>query len=164
MRKSNIQIKIHANLQDLLVRTNRTNNNCIEWQGARSAAGYGQVRLNSKTQYVHRLVCELIRGKSPADKSHVLHSCDNPPCVNPDHLSWGSAKDNALDKVAKGRARNKAFYGEENTASKLTEIQVREIRNKVNNGVARKLIADEYGITVGHIKQIRSGRCWGWLE
>lgn len=156
--------RTHANLQDIFSRSQRADNNCIEWQMSRTKSGYGQLRVGNKLLYVHRIVATIIYGEPSADANHVLHSCDNPSCVNPDHLRWGNPKDNSDDKIAKGRYKNGSLRGEQSPTSKLTEAQVREIRQKIAIKIPRKEIANEYGICIGHIKQIRSGKAWGWLE
>ena len=82
---------------------------CWLWTGAKNNNGYGMLRRsgtgNQPRVLAHRASWELHRGEIP-DGQHVLHHCDNPPCVNPAHLWLGDARANALDMVAKGRARN----------------------------------------------------------
>jgi hypothetical protein len=84
---------------------------CIEWQHGRTSKGYGSLRSQGKTVYAHRVMYELVYGPIP-DGAYVLHSCDNPPCVNPVHLRAGSAKDNVDDMVSRGRAKNGAIRSE----------------------------------------------------
>ena len=78
---------------------------CIEWQRARSSAGYGQVRRNGRAEYVHRLTWEAEYGPLPPS-AHVLHHCDNPPCYNIEHLFVGTQADNNRDKCEKKRDHN----------------------------------------------------------
>ena len=77
---------------------------CWMWTGARNRQGYGQLRTGHRglLEMAHRLAWEFYRGPVPPGM-HVLHRCDNPPCVNPDHLWLGTPKSNALDRQAKGR-------------------------------------------------------------
>src|SRR4051812_22074657 len=78
---------------------------CWLWTAYRDAAGYGRFGLAGKVQKAHRVSYELAVGPIPAG-AHVLHSCDNPPCVNPDHLRVGSRIDNMRDKFMRGRDYN----------------------------------------------------------
>lgn len=77
---------------------------CWEWQGSINTTGYGQIYLGAgrRRSVTHRVSYELAKGPIP-DGLVVMHSCDNPRCVNPDHLSVGTHADNAADRDAKGR-------------------------------------------------------------
>src|SRR3990167_10382249 len=102
---------------------------CWEWIGSKEGIkGYGVLRLNNKNVRVHRFSYELHKGRIPKDNSYhgvcVLHTCDNPPCVNPKHLFLGSNADNIKDMVKKMRNT----LGEKNGMHKLKTEQVRQIR------------------------------------
>lgn len=75
---------------------------CILWRGARYESGYGRDRVNGKTTTAHRATYIRAHGPIP-DGMVVCHSCDNPPCVNIEHLWLGTQGENLLDMVAKGR-------------------------------------------------------------
>lgn len=77
---------------------------CWIWTGPRFKSGYGRASQGSKKRRAHRVAYEIFVGTIP-DGMHVLHKCDNPPCVNPEHLFLGTHIDNMRDMEAKGRAR-----------------------------------------------------------
>ena len=88
----------------------KKNGDCLEWLGARSTQNYGQAQFGGggegldrkpRRDQVHRKVFEFFHGPIPAGMQ-VCHKCDNPPCINPDHLFVGTARDNKLDAKAKG--------------------------------------------------------------
>lgn len=82
---------------------------CWEWKKGKDANGYGIIHVSGRLMKAHRLSWQLHKGEIPDHDSYhgmmVCHHCDNPGCVNPEHLFLGEAKDNVLDMVAKGRNR-----------------------------------------------------------
>lgn len=82
---------------------------CWAWTAARIGTGYGAIRIGGRTHLAHRVAHEMFIGPVPADLE-VRHSCDNPPCVNPQHLLLGSHADNMLDMARRGRARGGEFH------------------------------------------------------
>jgi HNH endonuclease len=81
---------------------------CWVWTGSVNKDGYGQIRVNRRTERVHRLAWQEINGPIPPGM-HVCHSCDTPACCNPAHLFIGTQSDNVSDMVAKGRFRGGAY-------------------------------------------------------
>jgi len=77
---------------------------CWNWQASKGVLGYGQFAINGKPIGAHRAAWALTHGRYPT--LHICHSCDNPSCVNPDHLWEGTASENHMDRVAKGRHPN----------------------------------------------------------
>lgn len=78
------------------------NSGCWLWFGARDTRGYGQLRIAEKTRYATH-VSMHVAGRPLAPGEQALHRCDNPACINPDHLFAGRPRDNVQDMIAKGR-------------------------------------------------------------
>lgn len=103
--------------------------------------------------YVHRLVLEVKMGRQFAAGEVSRHECDNPLCVNPDHLMPGTRADNVADMMARGRHGGGGVRGEDHPFAKLSESDVLAIRSDPRTNRA---IAAEYGIdrsTAGDIKR-----------
>ena len=137
---------------------------CWAWRGAIDQKGYGAVKVGGKKQSAHRVSWKLFRGPIPSGLC-VLHHCDNPGCVNPEHLFLGTPRDNARDCVKKGR-HNFSVHpechvrGERAWNAKLTEEDVRAIRREFTLGTNRKDMARRFGIGCKHIWAIANGRLW----
>ena len=78
---------------------------CLWWTGNKKETGYGKVRMDGKTWRAHRACYVICHGNIP-NGLHILHSCDNPSCVNPDHLSAGTHQENMRQMQIKGRNGN----------------------------------------------------------
>ena len=131
-------------------------NGCHQWTGAVTLRGYGHIGIRYKMYSTHRLAWLIAYGEIP-DGLHVLHKCDNPPCVNPDHLFLGSHADNAADREMKGRGA--ALKGEQNGSAKLTEHQVRELRFNYPAMTQTKLAA-MFGISQATVWNIVTRKSW----
>ncbi len=125
---------------------------CIEWEKARYANGYGKVGIGGKTKYAHRVAYELEYGPIP-DGMCVMHSCDNPPCINPDHLSVGTHADNVRDKTEKGRTP----FGDVHSGAKLTTTQAKAIHADPR---PHSVIAEEYRVSRSAVSNLKAGRSW----
>lgn len=142
----------------LFSKTIRKDNGCWEYTGQRDAKGYGYY---NRTR-AHRLAYELRCGAIPEGLC-VCHSCDNPPCINPDHLWLGTQADNQADKYLK--RRSSAPSGEQNHNAKLTELQVRGIKRLLQDPNANPyLIATDYGVSFSTIFSIRRGQTWKHVQ
>ena len=121
---------------------------CVIWPFAADCRGRGRVRR----QPAHRMAYELLNGPIPSGM-HVLHRCDTPACVNPNHLFLGTHADNMRDMADKGRASR----GEKSPQAKLTLEQVKAIRE---NNLSSRKIAPLYGISDRQIRSIRANQWW----
>jgi hypothetical protein len=137
------------------------NSGCWLWTGDVEGGGYGQFMLRKiKTGgkwrklrvKAHRLSWELHRGEIPAD-TEVCHTCDMPPCVNPDHLFLGTHQENMQDRNDKGRLAE----GERSPFAKITAADVEEIR--VAKGTLAA-IGERYGISFQTVWEIRKRLIW----
>lgn len=104
----------------------------------------------------HRAVYELKFGAIP-DGMVIMHLCDNPRCVNIDHLKVGTHKDNCDDKVSKLRHR----FGERNHFSKLTEPDVREIRRRSTHE-SMSAIARDFNVSRQAVSRVISRATWAY--
>ena len=136
-------------------------NGCWVWTAATKQAGYGMIGFKTKLCLAHRLSWELHNGPIPNGLC-VLHKCDNPPCVNPNHLFLGSRKDNNLDKIKKGRSPN--LKGSNSGRAVLIESQILEIRELLKTDLTQQEIGNLYGVSRSTIKEIKCGSNWGWLK
>lgn len=128
---------------------------CWEWVAGKTPRGYGKFRLLDGHIGAHRYCWEITNGPIP-DGLFVCHRCDNPPCVNPEHLFLGTSQDNIDDMVEKGRS----LHGERNHAAKLTPKQVNEIRRRFAPGDTYAAVGREYGVSYGTISRIINGKAW----
>lgn len=140
-----------------------TGDGCWEWRGTRQSKGYGVFWDGERQVRAHRTAWELVNGPIPAGLS-VLHSCDNPPCVNPAHLRVGTARDNASDAMARRRHfspfRGQNQAGEQNRNARLTAADVTVIRERVASGELQRNVAADYGITQSNVSHIARGKSW----
>jgi DNA-binding CsgD family transcriptional regulator len=115
---------------------------CWEFQGNRYADGYGQIKVDGRNVRAHRLSYSLLNGEIPAGMI-VCHSCDNPPCCNPDHLFIGNHQDNANDKVSKRRQAK----GSSLPQSKVDSDMNLKIKELYNQGLSQRAIGKKIGVS-----------------
>jgi hypothetical protein len=132
---------------------------CWWWRGAKKPSGYGNFYMDGKYLSAHRASWMLHRGPIP-DGMNVLHRCDIPSCVNPDHLFLGSHKENFKDMMRKGRARGAPLGSEFTPMAKLTRVSVSEIRALRKSGAKLREIAGKYGVSLATISLVCSGKTW----
>ena len=157
---------------------------CWIWMGAQLSRGYGSLNAAGFRGKAHRAAYKAFVADIP-DGMHVLHKCDTPACVNPDHLFVGTHSDNMQDKHAKGRANTPTgtrnalsqFHclvksgerkapvapdrrGEKNTNAKLTEFDVLHIRNSNEKSTT---LAKRYSVDRHTIIAIKKRKLWSYL-
>ena len=123
---------------------------CWTWGAGASDAGYGRFKINGRLESPHRLAYSMLNGPIPDDTSYhgkvVMHRCDNPRCVNPNHLKLGSQSDNVQDMVEKGR---------DSRAAKGARLAPEVIAAVVNDPRPIREAAKIYGVSRTHICRLR---------
>jgi len=137
---------------------------CIEWTGCRDKDGYGKISVNGKKLRAHRHFYCKEKGLNIEDIDGyvVMHSCDNPSCINPLHLSIGTHADNNADKKSKGRSKT-SHPGTKNGRAKINlEIanKIRKIYIKRNSFVGVVAIANKYAISESTVRRIIKNKSW----
>jgi hypothetical protein len=129
---------------------------CWPYFGAGNGRGYGLFAIHGRVRIpAHRFAWLASRGEVSPDQE-VCHRCDNPACVNPDHLFLGTHQDNHLDSIRKGRKR---AWG----LQKLNAEQVYEIRAQVAAGALQKDVAKAYGVSRNNVCGIVHRKSWAHL-
>lgn len=144
-------------------RCRKSDTGCWLWTGTLDNNGYGYFKSiaaskgHGRGDIVHRFSHELFIGPVP-EGLHVLHSCDTPACVNPNHLRAGTRKENMSDCITRGRFRRLSVKrGSQNNLAKLTDADVVDIRNST---LSPKDLSKKYGIDRTNVHQIVSGKTW----
>ncbi len=125
---------------------------CWNWNKSLGIRGYGKIGFRNRSATAHRVSYLVYKGEIKKNQL-VMHKCDNPKCVNPEHLNVGSYADNTQDSLDKGRTSAK---GTRNTQSKLTEYDVSIIKKLVKESVSQRIIARTFNVcpaTICHIKK-----------
>ena len=123
---------------------------CWIWQASKRGLGYGTIEFQGKQYTATHLAWLVTYGKLPT--RILLHSCDNPPCVNPNHLKEGTHRDNTEDMCRKGRS----FH-------KLTVENVLEIRERVANGEGIRAVARLFSVTHDSVRKIILRKSWKFV-
>ena len=147
---------MHARFMSFIA---KDDHGCWLWMGYRNKDGYGKFQLaHRRNDLAHRVAWRFFRAEIPVGK-YVLHRCDIPACVNPDHLFIGTQRENVLDMFRKGRG-NRA-RGEAAATAKLTVDQVLKIKNDLRRTY---LVAKEHNISWAQADRIRRGVSWKHLR
>jgi hypothetical protein len=150
---------------------------CHEWNAGLTKCGYGQFRVDGKVMKSHR-VSWLLRHGSIPDGLFVCHHCDNPRCVNPEHLFLGTHAENMADMRSKGRGYvpcetipwqhtrpERVLRGEDAPFVKISEAAACAIL-EADDGAwgLRSRLARQYGISPQHVGRILAGKAWAHLQ
>lgn len=124
------------------------NSGCWLWTGNLNTGGYGRFGVDNARPYAHRASYEIHFGDIP-DGLLVCHRCDNPACVNPQHLFLGTDLDNTKDMIAKGRMRKHC---------KVSDVEVAQIRAEyAAGGVSQTRLAKKFGLTQSWVSMLVNG-------
>ena len=140
---------------------------CWLWTGATNDYGYGVIGVGRRSQGLvraHHVSWKIYHGAWPKSAEIILHKCDNPPCVNPDHLFLGTLKDNSMDMMRKGRGKRQltARFGKENVNGILSDADVRRLRAAAGCAPPRRhgrlefwaRLGKEFGIQPSYAQQL----------
>ena len=132
-------------------------NGCHLFTGCLNHDGYGRIGKDGKNVYVHR---EVFRKHNPEIEMTgvIMHSCDTPNCVNPEHLKHGTVADNIADMVAKGR--RVTVKGSNQPDAKLHEDDIPAIRLRLQTNESCTTIGRDYNVSDSAIRNIEKGRTW----
>lgn len=149
---------------------------CRMWVRS-TRGGYGRLWDGERVRQATHLAWEAFRGEPVPAGMDVLHRCDRAGCIEERHFFAGTQADNNADREAKGRGggwknaghgRPSAARGDLHPRAKLTTVQAREIKRRLRRNRFRNdrpaWLAREFGVSDSLIRNIRSGKGWGWLE
>lgn len=132
-----------------------TGDECLVWPYRVATSGYGEMSRGGRHRLAHRWVCEAAHGMPPTG-ADAAHSCGNRLCCNPTHLRWATRKENHGDK----RGHGTHLYGETAPAARLTESEVKSIRESSEPGAD---LGRRFGVSPNTIYAVRKERSWRHL-
>jgi hypothetical protein len=118
--------------------------------------------IDNAVSLAHRVSWSISNGPIPVEMC-VLHRCDNPSCVNPEHLFLGTQKDNIADMVEKGRNKSPGVKGQSHHSAKLNNAGVHKIRERLAAGITQRAVAKEFKMSPGAINRISRGFAWAHI-
>lgn len=129
---------------------------CWEWSPGKFSGGYGRVNIGGKERRAHRAMWELVNGKDIPAGMVIAHKCDNPCCVNPEHLQLATQKWNSLDCANKGRLH----VGVSKNSAKLDDQKIVEIFSLRKSGMTQREIGEVYGVHHTTILDVLLSKSW----
>lgn len=133
----------------------KSENGCWEWKAVRRG-NYGQIGYGNTMIYAHRASWIIHNKQNIPEDLCVCHKCDNPICVNPDHLFLGTSIENTIDRITKGRTAKH----EKHSQSKLSELDVLKIKQMLNEGISQGTIAFNFKVCRQTISLIKLNKIW----
>lgn len=155
--------------EDVFKHVSITESGCWEWTGRRGRGGYGRYEIKDRLYVAHRVAWAVRNGPIPPGL-FVCHRCDNPPCVNPDHLFLGTPADNIQDAYRKGRIKplhcppERKARGSRIAGSKLSERDVLAIRARRRAGASLRELGREFGVCDATISVVSRGLVWRHIK
>jgi len=128
---------------------------CWDWPAATFGHGYGRFFVAGKSVSAHVASYQVYHG--PTEGHEVLHHCDRPVCCHPSHLHLGTHRENIQEMLD----RQRVAVGERLPQAKLTEVDIREIRNL--KGVSQRVIAERFGVSQSSISNVLTGKRWAHI-
>jgi hypothetical protein len=129
---------------------------CIDGWPFGVVDGYPSMTFDGRSTYLNRYVCERFHGPPPSPTHQAAHSCGRRICLNPRHLRWATPAENWSDRILHGTD----LRGERAPRAKLTEAQVREIREARGRGETLTAIGSRYGVTDVLVSRIARRDLW----
>lgn len=153
-----LQVQIHGKTEKerFFARVGKLDSGCWIWLASLNT-GYGQFRLDTGKIILAHRYSYLIHKGNPIDGLVVMHTCDNPKCVNPDHLVLGTQAENIRDMHVKGRAKKRGLIGVDHSMSKLDDGKVLEIRASTESVMA---LSKKFNVSRAVIYDVLSRKTW----
>lgn len=137
---------------------------CHELKHYVNSLGYGNISVYGEEQRknlkIHRIIFEFLSNSKIPENLIIMHKCDNPKCINMEHLRLGTAKENMQDMAKKGRSSS--IRGQHKR--KLTEWQVAEIKRLLTNHVSYSQISKAYNISISTVSEIKNKKRWKHVQ
>jgi hypothetical protein len=130
---------------------------CWPWQGHIDARGYGRFSVDNRNRKATHLALAF-SGRERPNGAVARHDCDNPSCVNPSHLRWGTQAENVEDMCGRSRHRTRQLVGTDSPLAKVDEDTVRLIREATG---PQRATAERFGISQSLVSLIKLRKSWG---
>ena len=156
-------------VQRFMNKVSKQENGCWLWRSAVGTSGYGSFFFCGRNTRAHRVAYQLFKGEICAIEGAdsrgtcVIHTCDNPRCVNPEHLRLGTHQDNMTDKKVRNRVVSHPLLGEKHQNSKLKADDIIDIRCLKYVGATPPQIAEIFNVNRSTIHRVLDGTTWNHI-